>query len=154
MKKDKNSFVQNPVSYYQVKSSAIPEYVRCKRFLSNGWDNDLISVNQLLFFNGDFYDSNCIEIPSNELAEVSLEDMRKLRKEWDRLEKKFTEERWVFVPLFWGTLRIEDLFENITSEVLKNYQSQGFERFGFIFTYAEWDERLLWLCTRSAEVIC
>jgi hypothetical protein len=70
------------------------------------------------------------------------------------IEKKITEENWVFVPLFWGTLRIEDLFENITSEVLKNYQSQGFERFEFIFTYAEWDERLLWLCTRSAEVIC
>jgi hypothetical protein len=61
--------------------------LRCKRFLSNAWNNDLISVNQLLFVNGDFYDSNCIELPSNELAEVSLEDMRKLRKEWDRLEK-------------------------------------------------------------------
>jgi len=56
MKKAKSSFVQNSVSYYQVKSSAIPEYVRCKRFLSNEWNNGFISVNQLLFVNGDFYD--------------------------------------------------------------------------------------------------
>ncbi|MBD2126372.1 hypothetical protein NDI39_06440 [Microcoleus sp. ZQ-A2] len=154
MKKAKNSFVQNSVSYYQVKSSAIPEYVRCKRFMPSEWDNNLISVNQLVFVDGDFYDSSCIELPSNELVEVSLEDMSILREEWDRLDKKFTEERWRFVPLFWGTIRIEDLFKNITSEALKNYQSQEFERFGFIFTYAEWDERLLWLCTRSPEVIC
>ncbi len=157
MRKAKNNFFQNSLLYYQVKSSEIPEYVRCQRFIPNEWDNDLIPVNQLVFVNGDFYDSNCIELLSNELTELSLEHMNNLQEEWDRLEKKITEEKFPIFPLFWGTrgtISIEDLFKNITSDILKKYHSRGFERFGFIFTYGEWDEQLLWLCQRSDEVIC
>ena len=157
MRKAKNNFVQNSLSYYQVKSSEIPEYVRCKRCIPNEWDNDLIPVNQLVFVDGDFRDSSCIEVSSNELTEVSLAHMKRLQEEWHRLEKKFTEEKLVIFPLFWGTrgtISIEDLFEDITSDVLKKYQSRRFERFGFIFTYDEWAGQILWRCQRSDEVNC
>lgn len=156
MKKAKNNFEQNYFSYYQIKSSEIPEYVRYQVVIPSEWDNNLISVNQLVFVDGAFRDSRCIEVFSNELTEVSLEHMNNLQEEWDRLEKKFTEEKFPIFPLFGGTretIRIEDLFEDITSDVLKKYQSRGFERFGFIFTYNEWAGQILWRCQRSDEVI-
>ncbi len=156
MRKATNNLSQSSRSYYQIKSNEIPEYVSCERFIPSEWDNNLISVNQLVFVDGDFCDSSCIEVSSNELTEVSLAHMRRLKEEWDRLEKKFTEKKLPIFPLFWGTrgtIRIEDLFEDITSDVLKKYQSRGFERFGFIFTYGEWAEQLLWRCQRSDEVI-
>lgn len=159
MKKAKNNFAQNSVTYYQVKSSEIPEYLRCKGCIPNKWDNGMISVNQLLFVNGDFYDSRCTKISSNELAEVSLEEVNRLRETWCQLEKYFTESNWIYVTLGYETIRMEDLFE-LTSDMLKTckikYKYRGFQRFGYIFTYGEYgvDDQLLWRCQRSDDIIC
>lgn len=134
MKKTKNNFVQNSVSYsyYQIKSTEIPEYVRCERFIPNEGDNDLISVNQLLFVDGDFDDSRCIEIPSNELVEVSLEYINRLRETWCKLEKYFTDNNYRCVLLGYETIRMEDLF-GLTSAMLKtceiNHKYRRFQRF-------------------------
>jgi hypothetical protein len=72
MRKATKNLSQSSRSYYQIKSNEIPEYVRCERFIPTEWDNSLISVNQLVFVDGDFRDSSCIEVLSNELTEVSL----------------------------------------------------------------------------------
>lgn len=159
MRKAKNNFVQNSLSYYQVKLSEIPEYVRCERFIPNHWDNDMILVNQLLFIDGDFRDSRCIEISSNELVEVSLESINKLRETWCQLERYFTDSNYICVLLGYGTIQIEDLF-GLTSHMLKTceikYKYRDFQRLEYIFTYGESgvNEQLFWRCEMSDEVIC
>jgi hypothetical protein len=158
MKKAKNNFVKNSISYYKIKSSEIPEYVRCERFMPNEWDNNLISVNQLVFVDGDFHDSRCIEIHSNELVVVSLEYINRLRETWCQLEKYFTYSNCVCVLLGDGTIRMEDLF-GLTSDILKiceiKYKYKPIQRFGYVFTYGEYgvDDQLFWRCEMSDEVI-
>jgi len=151
MRKAKHNFLQNSLSYYQVKSSEIPEYVRCKHFIPNQWDNGMILVNQLLFIDGNFRDSICIEIPSNELVEFSLESIDRLRETWCQLERYFINGNRP-VLLGYETIRMEALF-GLTSDILNKYRR--FQRFGYVFTYGEYGlyDQLFWRCEIFDESI-
>ena len=160
MRKAKSIFNPDPMSYYQIKSIDIPEYVQTEHFIYNEYDDSGVRVNKLVFVNKNFEPHpQPIIISKNQLTKISLEDMSRVQESWRKLEYYFTIKNYSSLPLDLVELKMEELF-NITSDVLKPYEiklkSTELERCGYIFLYGEYgmDDQLRWHCRKSDQPIC